>query len=193
MLFFVVMGARAVFSQPMALRANWIFRLTEVEPAPVYFAAARRALLFLVVAPVLAGWAALLLAIWPTRPALAHMVLMAASGFLMVQLALTRFGKIPFACSYLPGKANLHVKLGLFAIGFLFVTSQSAELEYWALGRPRVYAVLLAVLLAFGLWAWRRNAATPETAILFDETPPRDVEALDLHARVRVNTSPARP
>jgi hypothetical protein len=34
MLFFAVMGARAVFSQPIALRANWIFRITAVARPP---------------------------------------------------------------------------------------------------------------------------------------------------------------
>jgi hypothetical protein len=72
-----------------------------------------------------------------------------AAGFLMVQFSLKGFRKIPFACSYLPGKANMHVKLGLYAIGFLFITTQAIELEYWALRNTSAYTVLLSVLLAF--------------------------------------------
>ncbi len=52
MLCFSVLGARGVFSQPIALRANWIFRITSVEPSAGYFDAVRTSLFSLVVAPV---------------------------------------------------------------------------------------------------------------------------------------------
>jgi hypothetical protein len=111
------------------------------------------------------------------------MAILAVGGFLMVQLSLARFRKIPFACSYLPGKANLHVKLGLFAIGFLFITSEAIELEYWSLSNAKPYVILLAVLLAMCVWAYRRNLNTPDSEILFDEAPPADIETLDLGGR----------
>jgi len=183
MLFFAIMAARAVFSQPIALRANWIFRITAVEPAGSYFAAVRKALLALVAAPMLLAWAALFFAIWPTGPAARHMIILAVTAFLVVQLSLKGFRKIPFACSYLPGKANMHVKLGLLAIGFLFITSQAVELEFWSLGNTRPYVILLAVLLGSAFWAHRRNAAAPDAEILFDEVPPADIETLNLHDR----------
>jgi hypothetical protein len=183
MLFFAVMGARAVFSQPIALRANWIFRITAVERAAAYFAAVRKSLLALVVVPTLLAWAVLFFAIWPTNPAARHMIVLSVAGFLMVQFSLKGFRKIPFACSYLPGKANIHVKLGLFAIGFLFITSQAIELEYWSLGNTKPYVILLAVLLALAFWAYRRNVDAPDAEILFDEVPPAEIEALNLRDR----------
>jgi hypothetical protein len=179
LLFFAVMGARAVFSQPVALRANWIFRMTAVERAAAYFAAVRKSLLALVVVPILLAWAVLFFAIWPPGPALRHMVILAVAGFLMVQFSLNGFRKIPFACSYLPGKANIHVKLGLFAVGFLFVTSLAVELEYWSLSNTGTYVWLVAILLAVSVWAYRRNVASPGDEILFDEVPPSDIEALN--------------
>jgi hypothetical protein len=135
------------------------------------------------VAPILLAWAALFLAIWPTGPAARHIVILMAAGFLMVQFSLKGFRKIPFACSYLPGKANMHVKLGLYAIGFLFITTQAIELEYWALRNTTAYTVLLSVLLAFSAWAYRRNLTSPDAEILFDEVPPADIEALNLRDR----------
>jgi predicted permease len=183
MLFFAVMGARAVFSQPIALRSNWIFRITAVKRPAIYFAAARKSLFALVVVPIVIAWAVLLFAIWPGDPAARHVVVLAASGFLMVQWSLTAFRKIPFACSYLPGKANLHVKLGLFAIGFLFVTSQTIEFEYRSLSSTFGYFLLLAVLLALCGWAYWRNVSAPEAEILFDEVPPADLESLNLRDR----------
>jgi hypothetical protein len=183
MLFFAVMGARAVFSQPIALRSNLIFRITAIARPAVYFAGARKSLLALVVLPILLAWAALFFAIWPTGPAARHMVILAVAGFLMAQFSLKNFRKIPFACSYLPGKANLHVKLGLFAIGFLFITSQAIELEYWSLSNTKTYVILLAVLLAMCAWAYWRNISADDVEILFDEVPPAEVEALNLRDR----------
>jgi predicted permease len=183
MLFFAVMGARAVFSQPIALRSNWIFRITAVTRSDAYFGAVRKSLLALVVLPILLAWTALFFAIWPAGPAARHMVFLAVAGFLMVQFSLKGFRKIPFACSYLPGKANLHVKLGLFAIGFLFITSQAIELEYWSLSDTKTYVILLAVLLAMCAWATWRNVSEDDSEILFDEVPPADVESLNLSDR----------
>ena len=183
LLFFAAMGARAVFSQPMTLRANWIFRITAVHRPADYFAAVRKSLFGLVVAPVSAAWAALYLAIWPTGPALRHVAILVLAGILMVQFSLHGFRKIPFACSYLPGKANVHVKLGLFAIGFLFVTTHAIELEFRALHSTTGYLALAMFLLALGAWAYRRNVALPDSEILFDEVPPTDIETLNLSGR----------
>jgi hypothetical protein len=192
MLFFAVTGARAVFSQPVALRANWILRLTAVQPADAYFAAVRKSLFALVAVPILLAWAALFFAIWPADAAARHMIILTVAGFLMVQTSLHGFRKIPFACSYLPGKANIHVKLGLYALGFLFVTSLAIELEYAALGNTKTYLILLAVLLTMCMWAYRRNVTAPDAEILFDEVPPADIESLNLHDRGPRGGKPAQ-
>ncbi|HEX3744514.1 MAG TPA: hypothetical protein VHW09_11310 [Bryobacteraceae bacterium] len=76
MLFVTVMGARAVFAQPIALRSNWIFRLTAVERAAAYFKAVRKAMFGLVAMPVVLAWSALFFAIWPAGAAARHMAIM---------------------------------------------------------------------------------------------------------------------
>src|SRR4029077_8097450 len=43
---------RSVFSMPIALRANWIFRIAPLDPVTRYTAAIRRTFLLLAVAPV---------------------------------------------------------------------------------------------------------------------------------------------
>ena len=78
----------------------------------------------------------------------------------------------------------MHVKLGLFAIAFLGLTNMLIELEYRASAqRP---AIRDSDHRAAGLqasWAHRRNATAPDAEILFEELPPADIEALDLHGR----------
>ena len=181
---FAVIGARAVFAMPMALPANWIFRLTAVHSPAAYFAAARRALFSVAVLPVWAAAGLAYLVIWPWLPALEHIGILALVGTLLVAMLLHRFRKIPFACSYLPGKANLNVRFGAGGIGFLFAASLGVQLEYWAMERLPRFLVLAAILAAVTWWARRRTAefaAIPGHRIQFEDLPPSEITAIDLH------------
>jgi hypothetical protein len=184
LLFFSIVGARATFILPFALRANWIFRITAVHSPNAYFTAIRKSLLWLAAAPPLACIALLLSAVWPWRPVLEHLAICLAMAFLLVDLFLYRFRKIPFTCSYLPGGANLKVKLGAYGIGFLCLADVGTLLEFWAFKRPVRFATLLAVLVAAAIWARRRRsefAAAPYTPLQFEDLPPPEIFALDLH------------
>jgi len=181
LLFFSVIATRAVFSLPLALPANWVFRLTAVEEPIAYRAATRKALLVLCALPVWLCWAALYLAIWPVQPSLQHLAILALAAVIMTDLALYRFRKIPFACSYLPGKANLHVRLAIGAIAFTFITTQGVELEFWTLHNSSAFLILVAVLGLIGRWAYQRWANYPVSQLQFEEPPPEDIESLNLH------------
>jgi hypothetical protein len=69
-----VVGTRTIFSLPIALPANWIFRITAVHRPAAYFAAVRSSLYRIAVLPVLAATAVCYLAIWPGRPAFEHIL-----------------------------------------------------------------------------------------------------------------------
>ncbi len=187
-LFFAVIGTRAVFAMPIALRANWIFQLTQVHSPDAYFRAVRQSLYTVAVLPVWIAASAGLFATWPAWAAGEHAALLAILGMLAVELSLYRFRKIPFACSYLPGKANLNVRLGAWGIGFLFVASQGVHLEFWAMQEFARFAVLCGVLLAAAVWARRRAngfSESPANQLLFEEAPPVDVHPLDLRRETR--------
>ena len=59
MLCIVVVAMRIVFSMPIALKANWIFRLAALQPVATYSKAMRRTFLLLAVVPVWLAFAAL--------------------------------------------------------------------------------------------------------------------------------------
>jgi predicted permease len=181
LLFFAVIATRAVFSLPIALPANWIFRLTAVQQPAAYCAAVRKSLLTLCALPVWLAWAAVCLTIWPARPSLQHLAILGVCAVLMTDFALYRFRKVPFACSYLPGKANLHVRLAIGAIAFIFVTNQGVELEYFALHNLAAFLIVFLVLVAVACWAYRRRASNPVSELQFEELPPEDIESLNLH------------
>ena len=182
-LFMAIIGARAVFALPVSEPASWMFRLTAVYPPASYFAAVRKSLFVLAAAPVWTGCAILCLTAWPARPALEHLALLAALSVLLVQRALHRFRKIPFACSYLPGKANLHVRVYALGALFLFLADSGSRLEFWTLDRTARFAVLLVVISALAVWARRRTVAfanAPGNRIQFEDLPPAEIFALDL-------------
>jgi len=184
LLFFAAIGARAVFALPIALRANWIFEITAVESPAAYFGAVRKALYAVTAAPVWMASAAIYFSIWPAVGAAEHVALLGVVAVLVVETSLRRFRKIPFACAYLPGKSNIHVRLGCYGIGFLFAASQGVHLEYWSMHGAMRFVVLLGALGILAIWARKRTtraAASPGNRLQFEDLPEAEIEALDLH------------
>lgn len=183
LLCFCVIGARAVFALPIALPANWIFRVTTVHSPAAYFAAVRKSLFALTAIPIWIASTILYFAIWPGRPALEHMIVLVLTGVLLVERSLYQFQKIPFACSYLPGKANLNVRLGLYAMLFLLGADFGVQIELWAMRRSPRYILLTAILLAAAVRARRRTtefATARHTRIQFEDIPPAEIFTLGL-------------
>ena len=150
LLCFAVAGARAIFSLPVSLGSNWIFRLTAVHPPGSYFSGVRKALFAVTVLPVWLACAGGYFLIWPARPAAQHMLVLAIAAVFLVHRFLDQFRKIPFACSYLPGKSNLHVKLGIYGLAFLAIASFSVQIEYFAMPHPWFASRSFA-----GCWRWQ--------------------------------------
>jgi predicted permease len=179
-----VIGARAVFALPITLPANWIFRITAVHSPKTYFSAVRKALAVVAATPVLLACAAAYCFLWPGRKGIEHVVVLAIVGVILVERSLYRFRKIPFACSYLPGKANLRVKLGAYGILFLFLCNVGVQIEAASLRKAASFTILALILLAAAAWSWFRTvrmAASPDARVQFDEVPVADIFALDLN------------
>ena len=182
-LFFVIVGSRAVFALPMALPANWIFRITAIRAPASYFAAVRKSLFLLAAVPVLLVSAFAYLSIWPGRPAIEHVLVLSILGFLLVQILLRKFRKIPFACSYLPGKSNLRLKLGIAGFAFLFAVDVGANLEQWSMQKPARYLSVAGLLIVVAIWAKQRTkqfSESPYNRIQFEDAASAEIYALDL-------------
>ncbi len=111
-----VVGARVVFSLPMDMRANWIFRITPIPAGPGCMVARRRALYALSVVPALLGTSVLLFSVWPWQTAAKHLLVLALVGSALAELCLHGTPKLPFTCSYLPGKSNFNISFLLCSI-----------------------------------------------------------------------------
>jgi len=144
MMALLVVGTRIVFALPLDLRANWVFRIAGVRWGAKAMAATRRAMLLLTVAPLWILSAALCLHYWPWRQAAGHLALLALMGVLLAELCLARFSKIPFTCSYLPGKSGVHMVF-LYSLGLFYIVTFCTKYEQWALGNGRGIALMLAL------------------------------------------------
>ncbi len=183
MMVFAVIGARAVFALPISLPANWIFRVTAVHSPQAYFSAARKALAGTAVIPIWVACAAVYLTLWRGAQPWRHLLVLSLLGAILVFTSMLRFRKIPFACSYLPGKANLKVKLGMYGILFLFLCDNGVRIEVAALRAERGFVILTAILMAAAFlarWRTRRLSAHPAEKLQFEELPAGDLLALDL-------------
>jgi hypothetical protein len=183
LLFCAIAGARATFAFPLALPANWIFRITAVHSPGAYFAAVRKSLIALCAIPL---WMIAALAyfwIWPGRPALEHLLILIVAGLLLVEGSLYRFRKIPFTCSWLPAGVQLKVRMGVYILLFLLLAGLFTQIELRTLQKFPRFLVFFMVFTAAAVWARRRSAEfanSPANRLQFEDVPPADVFALDL-------------
>jgi len=185
LLFFLIIGLRVSFSIPMEVRANWLFRLTDPNGRSAYLGATRKTLLLLALAPVAAIAAPVYMAVWPWPRALGHAAFLAVFGLLIIELALTGFAKVPFTCSYLPGKANLKIMFGVYWGLLIIVSELVTYYEEAALRNPASYAWLMGITLVAWLIAALRGrwARARIPALSFEEQPEPAVVGLGLVGR----------
>jgi hypothetical protein len=183
MMALVVLGLRVVFAFPLELRANWIFRSVGLHDAGKIVTASRRALLLLSVAPVWLISAAVCFWLWPWRQAAAHLVVLGLLGTILADVALFGFRKIPFTCSYLPGKSQVHMIVVAAVILISFV-AQSVLWEQEALQKPILIAPMIAVPgVAAVVIRWRVTvlARSDEEGLEFEEEGTPAVLELGLY------------
>jgi hypothetical protein len=179
----VVLGTRVVFSLPLEVRANWIFRMMPRSGVSECLAATRRSLYSLSLAPVWIACTVLFFWLWPWRTAAEHLAILALLGTIVAELCLRGFHKIPFTCSYLPGKTHFNMALVYLAL-FLLTVEWGADLEMSALANAAQYAIATAVLgcaAVLARWQTAAQAKEEEAEIQFDEFPDPAVFSLDLH------------
>ena len=149
-----VFGFRSVFSLPISLNANWVLRITQLRPSEEYIATTMRTLLLFAVMPVCLITAALSFCFRPWSQVLAHLVLLALLGCVFGQLSMIGFYKVPFTCSYLPGKANFQLVFWGFLIGMVAFALPYAQFEQSAIRSPVKLVCMVSALTvaAFSLW-----------------------------------------
>ena len=178
-----VLALRVVISIPIALSANWIFRATQIRPAHRYHRAVRIALFAIGVTPVLLALSVGFFAAYPWQQVLAHIAVMALLGMLVLELCLYTFRKIPFACSYLPGKANLHFVFWVALFASISWLKDAAVFEGHTLSHPYdLLRVVLVLVAAAILMRWLTNMRARQAKdLVFEEEPHPEMVSLKLN------------
>ncbi len=104
-------------------------------------------------------------------------------GIALTEWCVSGFHKIPFTCSYLPGKSHANMAFLAFVI-LLILTIEGAKFELRALGDAASFAgmaALLGTLAIAARWRTRWLARSPESTLRFEEEPAPAIFALDLH------------
>jgi len=182
MLVLAVLGARVIFAFPLELRANWIFRSVGLHDAGKILIASRRALLLLSVAPVWLVSTIVCVWLWPWRQTVAHSAVLGLLGIILADIALLGFRKIPFACSYLPGKSQVHIVV-IGVVILITLVAQSVVWEQEALQKPGMMTAMIALLaiVAFAIrWRVRVLARSDQEELKFEETDPSALVDLGL-------------
>jgi hypothetical protein len=179
-----IFGIHGAFAIPMELRANWAFRLAIGGEAKNSFRASRRALYVIGLLPCWLVAAAVFLYLWPFHQAAQHLLVLGVLGLTLSMLCLSGFHKIPFTCSFLPGKSNLHITVVLCLMLGLNFTFWAANYERRALFDPSRYLLLLAVLVVAAAVAWWRMDREVEAelnGLQFEEEMQPAIISLGLH------------
>lgn len=193
MMSFAVFGLRSVFSLPISLTANWVWRVTQLRPFEKYIAGTRRSLLFFTVIPIWLISALLLLSFRPWYHVAAHLAVLALVGWIFVEVSLISLSKVPFTCSYLPGKVHIQIVFGCFLLLVAVFAMSTAEFELPSLNDLFRYVGLTTVLVAVALGLLVFNRHRAKSAVLyFEELPPEVITTLGL-VWVRPSTSGAGP
>jgi hypothetical protein len=169
--FFALVGLRLAAAFPASLEANWIFRLTERPGSPDYASGVRAAAMRIAVWPVLAALSVPYALLWGPWKALAYLVLALAVARVTLEWLFFAFPKVPFTCSYLPGKANLRLTWPVPAAILLVYCAVLPPLAERLLTRPVSFTAALLALVAARVALARvgRHAQARRGRLLFDE------------------------
>jgi hypothetical protein len=168
----LVTAVRFGVTVPVTLAANWLFRITERQPAARYYAGARWAAFAVGVLPVVAlgpvhWW------MWGWPSTACHALVGVCYAVFVVELLFNVQAKVPFAAPYVSGSIRLKTRWLLYLFAASILTTPPALLEDRALRSGRlVWAIPLVLAGLAGLLAQtRRRRERQYPGLVFEEEP----------------------
>lgn len=170
---FLLIGLRSVINIPLALEANWIFRLTEKKIKKDYFLGLRKGIFFFTLLPMYAFFFAVYTYLWGLESAFLHSIYGLIIGVVTMEVLFFSYRKIPFACSYLPGKSRIQFLWLVFVFGFIFYLSFFSFIEFNLFKNPSWFLIFFAImaLAVVGIEIFQRHFLLEKLKILYEETP----------------------
>jgi hypothetical protein len=178
--FFVISGLRATFNIPHELPGNWIFRMTDRRDSSQHVTATRKWVVLCGVLPLAVFVAVVEFAYWPARQAVFHLAYEAVVSIILVQILFFNFRKVPFTCSYFPGKKNMAIMAAVYLYGFTTYSSSMVALENWLLQRPTPALVFFIAggAVIFALSSMRNRN---RSSLIYEEQSEEQLQILNLN------------
>lgn len=174
-------AVRLALSVPIDLRANWVFRMTEdaATRGEAVAAGVRTvlglgvALPIVIVAPL--QWMLL------GAPVIALVAVEWLIGWLLVEFLMRDWLRIPFTCSYIPGKGFVPHMVVKGIGSYVAFTSFAGSLLQLSLARPQALPAIVVLLAAPAGWlCYRRTRQAGVVSLAFEDELPTDVTPLRL-------------
>ncbi len=170
-------GVRILITIPAEMNARWVFQTAAITPYEAD-AAAHKALLLMVVPPVMLVAALSAGGLWGVAIGTVHAVYCGALAVLLCELALLTYRGIPLTRPYVPGGSRFHMLWAVYLSAFLTYTFSSVGIERALLRGIGLTAVLRAAGViggfAVALWALRRYKLRGVEAVSFEAELPDD-------------------
>lgn len=146
--FFLLSGLRVVFSIPVSLESNWIFRMLESEQRVLWLDAVVKAYYVLGILPVLLTAPLFLAPLMGWEYVPGHLVICVLLVMILVELMLFEWQKVPFVCSYFPGKKNVALMIVVYWTAFGAFAFSTATFEIWCMREFSRWLIMLGLLIA---------------------------------------------
>ncbi len=171
--FFLVLGIRATSQIPVAVEANWIFRIGEAADKKHYMIGFKKGILFFAILPLFAVLFVFYAILWGWSAALFLCVFGSTVSALLVEIVFIKHRKIPFACTYLPGKGKMHIFWIVYLVSLIVYVSVMSSAALGLLLNPTGFVVFFAVaLILFILVRLIQNRIfLPNAEIIYEEEP----------------------
>ncbi len=177
----MTLALRAALLLPADQGASWMFRVTEFAPTrPLALNGVTRLFIVAAVVPAVLVAALLQPAVLGVRW-LATATLAAMSGLVLVEVVLRDWCRLPYTCTYLPGKRVLAYTLGVLLTVYAVFVYLNSRAMYWSLAHP--WRTLLyggALLAAFGALYRSRMQTWGKQALEFEDEDPLAIRKLNL-------------
>jgi hypothetical protein len=180
--FMIALAVRAALAVPIEIRANWVFRMTEEDAARAdqLNAAAAAVWRLGVLAPVVLMFPLQWLSLGP-RAFVTALVTLVVGG-LFAEILMRDWARIPFTCSYAPGKRFVPQSILIGLLSFIGYTTTGTTMAGLTLEAPAVgWAVMTALVAAIAALRWRRTHYSRHTPLTFEDALPVEINPLRLH------------
>ena len=171
-------GLRMLFAIPTEIRANWTIRTRQPLPVRHAIDGAAAALVVCGVLPAMLLAFASAAFLWGPAIGAKHALFCGVLGVLLAEVLTIGLDKVPFTCTYMPGKAQIVKLWPLYLTLFSFYTGGMASLETQLLRRggfPTAIFIFVG-LTAIAAFVRRRSLADLPN-LRFEE---EDADALTL-------------